>query len=292
MFLPQTQFLSPSSTLSLEAVDNSRRPSTSEGNQLSPTGRERALSLTSQSPTSAHFERPFEERRHSGGSRHSPLIAVGSVIPVMPQIVTAPRQRAGSAQFSSRSPVKVTPPVSQRSIPGTAADRQLHTPVAQAYSPSLEERPGSTAYSLTSTLFDGPETQSAYASSTTLIDPRTENISRAASPSPSPMFSSAMPMEDDREVKSDGESNATPRGSSSNTSRPSSSIASTSQSQSQSQSQRRALMLSDNRAPIFVVASLYEFNIDKERREAGFPYLTYVQGEIFDVRAVPLPSLP
>jgi hypothetical protein len=31
------------------------------------------------------------------------------------------------------------------------------------------------------------------------------------------------------------------------------------------------------------VASLYEFNIDKQRREGGFPYLTYVQGEIFDV---------
>ena len=31
---------------------------------------------------------------------------------------------------------------------------------------------------------------------------------------------------------------------------------------------------------LFLAASLFEFNIDKERREAGFPYLTYVQGEV------------
>lgn len=34
---------------------------------------------------------------------------------------------------------------------------------------------------------------------------------------------------------------------------------------------------------IFTVASLYEFNIDRSRREAGYPYLTYVAGEVFDV---------
>lgn len=34
---------------------------------------------------------------------------------------------------------------------------------------------------------------------------------------------------------------------------------------------------------MFVAASLFEFNIDRARREAGYPYLTYVQGEVFDV---------
>lgn len=34
---------------------------------------------------------------------------------------------------------------------------------------------------------------------------------------------------------------------------------------------------------IFVCASLFEFSIDRTRREAGYPYLTYVQGEVFDV---------
>lgn len=34
---------------------------------------------------------------------------------------------------------------------------------------------------------------------------------------------------------------------------------------------------------LFTAASVYEFNIDRSAREAGFPYLTYVTGEIFDV---------
>lgn len=31
---------------------------------------------------------------------------------------------------------------------------------------------------------------------------------------------------------------------------------------------------------LFVVASLYEFNIDRARQEGGYPYLTYVVGEV------------
>ncbi len=43
---------------------------------------------------------------------------------------------------------------------------------------------------------------------------------------------------------------------------------------------------SDRRIDVlFLAASVYEFNIDRSRREAGFPYLTYVTGEIFDVIA-------
>jgi hypothetical protein len=34
---------------------------------------------------------------------------------------------------------------------------------------------------------------------------------------------------------------------------------------------------------LFVVASLFEFNIDATRREAGYPYLKYVAGEVFDI---------
>lgn len=36
---------------------------------------------------------------------------------------------------------------------------------------------------------------------------------------------------------------------------------------------------------LFLAASIYEFNIDRARREAGYPYLTYVAGEIFDIIA-------
>jgi len=41
----------------------------------------------------------------------------------------------------------------------------------------------------------------------------------------------------------------------------------------------------DAMSVMFVAASLFEFNIDRSRREAGYPYLTYVQGEVFDVIA-------
>lgn len=36
---------------------------------------------------------------------------------------------------------------------------------------------------------------------------------------------------------------------------------------------------------LFLAASMFEFNIDRSRREAGYPYLTYVAGEVFDVLA-------
>ena len=41
----------------------------------------------------------------------------------------------------------------------------------------------------------------------------------------------------------------------------------------------------DDMRALFVCASLFEFSIDKTRREGGYPYLTYVQGEVFDVVA-------
>lgn len=41
----------------------------------------------------------------------------------------------------------------------------------------------------------------------------------------------------------------------------------------------------EDTAVMFVAASLFEFNIDRARREAGYPYLTYVEGEVFDVVA-------
>ncbi|KXT11955.1 hypothetical protein AC579_1014 [Pseudocercospora musae] len=41
----------------------------------------------------------------------------------------------------------------------------------------------------------------------------------------------------------------------------------------------------DDMHVLFVCASLFEFSIDKTRKEGGYPYLQYVQGEVFDVVA-------
>lgn len=94
-------------------------------------------------------------------------------------------------------------------------------------------------------------------------------------PLPSAAFSSAMPMEDDR----DRDDNEMSRASSThqNQSR------TVSRTPSVASSNRRTLTLGPADRCIFVAASMYEFNINKERREAGFPYLTYVVGELFDV---------
>jgi hypothetical protein len=46
---------------------------------------------------------------------------------------------------------------------------------------------------------------------------------------------------------------------------------------------RRTLTISSNDKAMFIAASLYEFKLPELRREAGFPYLNYVQGEVFDV---------
>lgn len=45
------------------------------------------------------------------------------------------------------------------------------------------------------------------------------------------------------------------------------------------------LMPSNTSEPrvLFIVASLFEFHIDSNRREAGYPYLKYVAGEIFEI---------
>jgi hypothetical protein len=45
------------------------------------------------------------------------------------------------------------------------------------------------------------------------------------------------------------------------------------------------LTVSANDKAMFIAASLYEFKLPSPRREAGFPYLNYVQGEIFDVNS-------
>ncbi|KAJ5180556.1 hypothetical protein N7492_003766 [Penicillium capsulatum] len=47
--------------------------------------------------------------------------------------------------------------------------------------------------------------------------------------------------------------------------------------------QNQATHVSKEPKVLFLAASIYEFNIDRSRREAGYPYLTYVAGEIFDV---------
>ncbi|KAI9782483.1 MAG: hypothetical protein M1839_004969 [Geoglossum umbratile] len=77
-----------------------------------------------------------------------------------------------------------------------------------------------------------------------------QDLQRAGnSPRPTSIFSSAMPMPDSKESSPNPSRPASPR----------------------------------SVGVLFLAASLFEFNIDKARKEAGYPYLTYVPGEVFDV---------
>jgi len=65
----------------------------------------------------------------------------------------------------------------------------------------------------------------------------------------------------------------------------SSSSSSTAAAAAAASSHHQAINDYDEPKVLFLAASLFEFNIDGSRREAGYPYLQYVPGEIFDVIA-------
>ena len=154
------------------------------------------------------------------------------------------RARASSSVYPTR--VQTTP-----SSPSVLRSLSAHSPLTPR-PPTSHPRPSSSA-----AFAPVPETTV------------TPDFSRTSSPSPqifSGAFSSAMPMSDSEPSPGPSRSNSRQ---SSHTRR--------------SESRRRPMTVAQDSAPLFVAVSLYEFNIDKQRREAGFPYLTYVQGEVFDV---------
>ncbi|KAK3055094.1 hypothetical protein LTS18_011863 [Coniosporium uncinatum] len=88
------------------------------------------------------------------------------------------------------------------------------------------------------------------------------------------IFSSAMPMAESPTTS------VLPSSSSA-----SSSAAAAAAAAAASSSSHQAINDYDEPTVLFLAASLFEFNIDGSRREAGYPYLQYVPGEIFDVIA-------
>ena len=248
---PASRSQSQSQFDSLRATDdtNTSRPRTAD--PMSPSVRERAMSLTNHSPNEAADK---NERRHSGGATLSPLVPHGA-FPLPALLSPNNRIRANTAVAGPSSNV---PPPNRR-----------------AYSTNLPESHAAAQASY----FGQPTPRPAMSRAQVTAASLPPLVARAPepnepSPPPSAAFSSAMPMEDDR-AKDQSESRVPSR--------------SNSRTPSRASSRRFNAPLtvgnsggSDN-AAMFVAASLYEFNIDKQRREAGFPYLTYVQGEVFDV---------
>ncbi|KAI9796152.1 MAG: hypothetical protein M1833_006490 [Piccolia ochrophora] len=211
------------------------------------SSRSRTLSL--QSDASPVIPAPDFGQRHSGSFSFSPLMDSMSASATSQQHMHPPTfDRAKTASsISTRAPA--TP-----DVPSTT-----HSFTTINYGTPSQTRPStSTGRSHDSTSLTRPSTRSPIqvrpTSGSTYFS--TQQDGQPPSPSTRPfsgMFSSAMPMSD------------SPRPSP-HPSRP----------PSPQDSLRKFTVL-------FLAASLFEFNIDRARREAGYPYLTYVPGEVFDV---------
>ncbi|KAI9763671.1 MAG: hypothetical protein M1835_007749 [Candelina submexicana] len=236
-------FLSPATTFSGDDSSSLKRPATTSST------RTRAISVTTDvSPVLPH---PDFGQRHSGNFTFSPLVEsiTGPYHP--PQPSSHGRIRASSA-VSGRGPS--TPDVSTNrsysanytptsSIPGSRPGTNAGR--------STEPSPAMPRYSVDSAQDPRPGSGS-YSSNRQDIRQRSPSPERFSTG----IFSSAVPMSD-----SPVESRSfTPRGSS---------------------EQRRDPSTGYN--VLFSVGSMHNFNIDRLMRQAGYPYLTYVKGEIFDV---------
>ncbi|KAI9814838.1 MAG: hypothetical protein M1827_003104 [Pycnora praestabilis] len=187
-------------------------------------------------------------QRHSGSFTFSPIVTTMPPLPTGPQQSNQPsamgRMRANSA--ASRAP----------STPEISSSRSLsYTPNSSHQSSRPNTNPGRSTEpspALPRMSSDSPTATRPTSGSTFFSANQDQQQPRAPSPNTrfSGLFSSAMPMSD-----------------SPSTSRP----------PSQDGEERKAFNV------LFPAASLHEFNIDRARREAGYPYLTYVAGEIFDV---------
>ncbi|KAL8776700.1 MAG: hypothetical protein Q9194_002988 [Teloschistes cf. exilis] len=194
----------------------------------------------------------FGSRNGTGGffGMDSGLPQLQPMAPASNQPDMINRNRANSAMVAGRSPR--TPdvpggfPYSNNTTPISASfGRPTMTPgPSPMLSRPVRETPDLDRVSEATTLVNQPPNNAVYAPGT-----------QARPPSPSGrysgIFSSALPMSDSPTEESPSEDGQS--------------------------------RLSPHYNVIFLAASVYEFNIDRARREAGYPYLTYVAGEIFDV---------
>ncbi|KAL8703789.1 MAG: hypothetical protein Q9201_003029 [Fulgogasparrea decipioides] len=231
------------------------RTLTDDGSQKRPSldlTRQRTTSVNSdQSPVLPHPD--LGGKNGAGGffGMDNGMQQTSAVAPTSNQTETNNRNRVNSAMVAGRSPRTPDVPGSYHSYSNNT------TPISAGFGRSVTasgpspmqprpsiETPDMNRASEAITLVNQPASHMVYAHGTQ---------ARPSSPSGrySGVFSSALPMSDSPPEQSPIEDG-----------------------QSRPQTQFNV---------IFLAASVYEFNIDRARREAGYPYLTYVAGEIFDV---------
>ena len=240
-------FLSPSTTLNGD--ESPRQPSWNSSNK-------RSISLNSEgSPALA-----MSYKRNSGSFHMSPMY--DDNLDRGASSVASGRLRAtslasghdgGPADVSLRGTSMSAHTTANSTRPNTSTGRSMSSqqvPRLSLDAPSPYFEPPRTASPSvrpdSSSTFFSTATGPSYA----MPSPATQNYAMPPPPVPSPaIFSSAMPMSESPMAGDSPAGGSTFR----------------------------------DYEVLFPVASVYEFNIDRARREAGFPYLTYVAGEIFDV---------
>ncbi|KAI9787926.1 MAG: hypothetical protein M1816_007326 [Peltula sp. TS41687] len=267
-FLAETaNFLSPPSTRFGDEL-SFKRPSVS-------STRSRGISMTSNSPpqvyspsdpafmaaygSSGHLvsptsDSPLPRSRHHIHSGNQPLrvsrIRTGSNLSnsgyMDEGMMATPSTNARA--FSAATTASMNHPNGPESHrPSTSTTRSAEIPIP---SPALPPRPGG---NLDTPAQTRPGSTSAYST-----DTNQQAFTPSSSRPFSGFFSSAMPMSE----------NNTPRTISPRTSRPTSPFSGR-----------------DRPHVLWLAVSIAEFNVDRARSEAGYPFLTYVKSELFDVVA-------
>ena len=243
-------FLSPSTTFIGDELPSPRRPSTTSTNPRSRT-------MSYSSDASPIILGPGD--RHSGSFSYPRVGENGPHLASGYQTMTGRRMRASSAA-SGHSPGTPELPGSYRTFlnnPSPANANLIRPTTATGRSP--EESPSLPRLSVDTPAFNRLSGDSPAIvrppSGSTYYTAQKGTPPRASSPSNrySGFFSSAMPMSDSPRPQSPAEQQANGQG--------------------QGHGQKEFNVL-------FLAASVYEFNIDRARREAGYPYLTYVAGEV------------
>ena len=247
-------FVSPGTTIAGDDKSSTHATSTRQGSSLDMSKR-RTLSVSSEA--SPVLPQP-DFGAHSNGGFFN--VDNGVHIPHMPAALRLtqnsrdPRQRVrANSAVSTKSPPTPEIPGSYHSYsssgtpvnaspmrPSSAQPRTVTEPSPSLPRPSVET-PSINRMSEEMAVFNRPASGSTY--------PQAARTSQARASSPSTrysgFFSSAMPMSDSPRNQSPIEGSA--------------------------QTEFNV---------IFLAASVYEFNIDRARKQGGYPYLTYVAGEV------------
>ncbi|OQO08862.1 hypothetical protein B0A48_05752 [Cryoendolithus antarcticus] len=260
-------FLSPTTTLVGDSEYNAHnRPSIS-------TGSKRTMSMGSEGPSV--MQTPSSSKRQSGYNTPDTAAMDLALLP------NASRMRSNSSMSSRQmpmAPVSTTSNSANRpwsrsttsvSYSGTTPTSSFTGTRPSTASHAMQQLPYLPRASIDTQQSARPASQQTYftARPEMSADPNNHRFSG--------IFTSALPPEDDAAAELPMNSTDSPTSDLTPVSaRPMSPTTSAIRSAA-----------NDATRTLFVCASLFEFNIDKSRKEGGYPYLTYVQGEVFDVVA-------